>query len=349
MTAIRRHETAAPQRLAEIDSLRGIAALSVALFHYTSRYVVEFHPLGAPSFVFAYGNYGVSLFFIISGFVIFMTLERTRSGIDFVVSRFSRLFPAYWAAIALSFGATRTFGLPGFEVSVAQALGNALMFHGLLGVPHVDGVYWSLEVELLFYIGMLALWAKAGLNRVHWMLWALLALRLVWQTVDRGFEGPLPWTLSRLLILRYLPWFALGISIYQLTLGAGRGDARSAWLTVVAALACFVFAGYFRVTFFAVGLFALVWAAAAGRARWLRNPVLGFLGTISYPLYLLHENIGWIVQREVLAHGGSFDLGVVAALATSIGLASLVTFAFEQPCMRAIRNWYRQRSLRLAS
>ena len=90
-------------RLVEIDALRGVAALAVVLFHYTTRFTELFKPGTLPTISFPGGHYGVNLFFIISGFVIFMTLEKTARPLDFVVSRFSRLFPAYWAAIFLTF------------------------------------------------------------------------------------------------------------------------------------------------------------------------------------------------------------------------------------------------------
>jgi peptidoglycan/LPS O-acetylase OafA/YrhL len=109
-----------------------------------------------------HGHYGVNLFFIVSGYVIFMTLHRTREPMDFVVSRFSRLYPAYWVAVGLTFAVTALLGLPGKEVSFGQALGNLLMFHGLLGVPDVDNVYWTLQVELLFYAGMFTVHAMGA-------------------------------------------------------------------------------------------------------------------------------------------------------------------------------------------
>ena len=89
----------------ELDALRGIAAFSVVLFHYTARYDSIYGHSNRLLFKFNYGHLGVNLFFIISGFVIFMTLDRTKSVIDFVVARFSRLYPAYWTALALTFKA----------------------------------------------------------------------------------------------------------------------------------------------------------------------------------------------------------------------------------------------------
>lgn len=334
-------------RLVEVDALRGIAAVAVVLFHYTTRFVELYAPTTGPSLAFPQGHYGVNLFFVISGFVIFMTLERTRTALDFVVSRFSRLFPVYWVAIAVTFAVTSTFGLPGKEVTGLQAWGNTLMLHGFLGIPHVDGVYWTLEVELLFYTAMLLLMMRGQLTRVHWLLWALLVLRLVYHLSATWFGVHLSWTVSRLLILSFIPWFALGICIYQATLGQRKADPREWRATLIAALACLAVVDHWALALLAAVLAMLVWGAASGRLPWLAHPVLVFFGTISYPLYLVHENIGWVVQRGVLAHQLPFDVGVGVAFATSVALAAALTYTVERPAMRAIRSSYRRRLLGL--
>lgn len=82
------------KRLIELDALRGIAALSVVIYHYTTRYNSLY---GHDSFLdnnyFHYCSQGVQLFFMISGFVIFLTLNHIKKPMDFVISRFSRLYP----------------------------------------------------------------------------------------------------------------------------------------------------------------------------------------------------------------------------------------------------------------
>ena len=95
-------ETPSSVRLVELDALRGIAAMAVVAYHYTTHYANQIGHMTPLRFGFPAGNYGVHLFFLISGFVIFMTLERTRNAMDFVVSRFSRLYPAYWAAMLVT-------------------------------------------------------------------------------------------------------------------------------------------------------------------------------------------------------------------------------------------------------
>ena len=330
------------KRLAEVDALRGVAALSVVLFHYTTRFAELYQPTPAAAVSFQGGQYGVNLFFIISGFVIFMTLERTRRSSDFVVSRFSRLFPAYWVSIALTFVITHWLGLPGKLVDAPSAVANMLMLHGLFHVPHVDGVYWTLEVELLFYCGMLLLYRLGRLQQIHFALLAMLSLRFIYFGAERLFGVDLPWTLYRLLILQYIPWFALGISIYLLLHARGQSARWPIVTSVCAVFTLLVTDSLFNASL-AIVLATLVFIAASGRGRWLRARPLVWLGAISYPLYLLHENIGWSVLLQLLSFGLPIDIAIVVTLCLTLSLATLVTRLAEQPAMRWIRARYRQR------
>jgi peptidoglycan/LPS O-acetylase OafA/YrhL len=328
-------------RLVEIDALRGLAALAVVLFHYTTRLTDLFGANPPPTFSFPDGHYGVNLFFIISGFVIFMTLEKTSRPMDFVISRFSRLFPAYWVAIFLTFAITHLLDLPVRVVSLGNAFANLIMIHHVFGVPHVDGVYWTLEVELLFYCGMFSLYRLQRLDLIHPVLLGLLMLRLTYFVLERGFGIDLPWTISRLLILQYIPWFALGISIYLTT---SRHDAkawRQAALTAACAILNFLIVDSLFLAILALTLGTAVFLAASGHASLLRHPILVWLGTISYPLYLLHQNIGWSIQLQLRTVGIPTDLTILMALAISLAMATALSRWVERPSMRWIRSNYR--------
>jgi peptidoglycan/LPS O-acetylase OafA/YrhL len=334
---------AAVQRLIEVDALRGLAALAVVLFHYTTRFTELFEPIPRPTISFPDGHYGVNLFFIISGFVIFMTLEKTSRPMDFVVSRFSRLFPAYWVAIILTFFITHLLGLPGKLVDSATAFGNLIMIHGFFRIAHVDGVYWTLEVEMLFYFGMFLLYRLGRLHLIHQVLLSLLALRLTYFVLEREFGIDLPWTISRLLILKYIPWFSLGISICLATNRHGSGEWRKPALTSACAIMTLLIVDSLFLAGLAIVLGTLVFLAANNRVALLRHPLLVWLGSIAYPLYLLHENIGWSLQLRLGALGVPIDATILIALATSLAMATALTRWVEQPALRWIRNSYRSR------
>lgn len=342
-------------RLAELDALRGIAAMAVVLFHYFTKYEELFGHNTPPVFslpwgsyngvhLFSLGHYGVNLFFMISGFVIFMTLERTKAPMDFVVSRFSRLFPAYWAAVALTFSVVLLLGLPGKEVSFAQALANFSMVQSFFNVPHVDGVYWTLEVELLFYAWAFLAYRLGWLHRVHALLLAAMALRLIYFVAAEFFRVDLPWIVSRYLILNFIAWFAIGVMVYRLSGRASSGHCtRRADLSVVAcAIALLATVHSLWIGLLALALSAVLWGAASGHLPWLGNRLLLGLGTISYTLYLVHENIGWAVMRPLQAAGWSSKLSILLALILSLVLATLLTWLVERPAMAWIRKRYKQ-------
>ena len=342
MTSGDASKPAPTSRLLEIDALRGIAALSVVLFHYTTRFTELYGRQHAASMSFPDGHYGVNLFFVISGFVIFMTLEKTSRPMDFVVSRFSRLFPVYWAAIFITLSITHALGLPDKLVGFGAALANMLMIHGLFRVPHVDGVYWTLEVELLFYSGMLLMYRVGALPKIHRVLAILFLLRLVYWAAARFLGIDLPWTVFRLLILQFIPWFAIGISIY-LAVSHGPDKRRSALFTSALAVLTLLIAESVLLATLATTVGALVWAAARGHLPWLKNPVLTWLGAISYPLYLVHENVGWSIQLQLARLGASPDVSLLLVLTFSLGLATLLNRLVEQPALKWIRRRYQDR------
>jgi peptidoglycan/LPS O-acetylase OafA/YrhL len=320
--------------------LRGIAAALVMLFHYTTRFQELYGHPTAPSVTVPWGFYGVNLFFMISGFVIFMTLERTRRPLDFVVSRFSRLYPAYWVAVALTFGIVACLGLPGKEVGPGTALLNALMFHGLFRIEHVDSVYWTLEVELLFYAWALLLYRVGWLRRVHIVLAAALALRLVYFVSDRFFQVDLPYIVYRLTILQYIPWFACGVMVYRLT--RSRAQRPRDLTVLVGAIAVLAVVESPGVALLAVALTVVLAAAARARAPLLNTRPLVGLGAISYTLYLLHENIGWAALLRLERAGVPTDVAILAVILLILVLATLLTLVVERPAMAWIRARYRR-------
>jgi len=327
------------RRLAQVDALRGIAAVAVMAFHYTTRYD-ELYGFGRPlPFYVPWGYLGVNLFFVISGFVIFMTLDRTRRGMDFVVSRASRLYPAYWAAILITWVVTNAIGLPGKEPTWQVAVLNIPMFQQLFGVPLVDGVYWTLGVELLFYALAFLLYLSGRLDHVLWALAGLLLARLGYWAFAAFAHIDLPWRLRYWLVLDYIAYFSLGIAVYRLVHRRG-ARAANAFL-VVLAIAVVAVTESLPIAAVAGGCFLMVLAAAQGRLTVLSNAFLVYLGTISYSLYLLHENIGWALLRQLGLRGVEPVLAIACTTVMAVALATLVSRSIEYPAMRWIRRRYR--------
>ena len=140
-------------RLAQLDILRGFACLMVLLFHYTSKYAEIFSTdITTKLLDFKYGGLGVDLFFIISGFVIFLTIKKNTIPIEFVYKRFSRLYPTFWICVLITFFIIKSSDLVNYHRSFYELLINLTMVPDLFGVKRVDGVYWSLIPELFFLL-----------------------------------------------------------------------------------------------------------------------------------------------------------------------------------------------------
>lgn len=332
------------ERLVQIDSLRAIAALSVVAFHYTTRYDQRFMHTSPLDLEFPLGAMGVPLFFAISGFVIFMTIDRVRRPMDFVVWRFSRLFPAYWAAVALTWITVRLAHLPGYDLSPWEALANLTMLQSFFSIDHVDGVYWSLEVELIFYAWMLLLWVSGLLQHGMAVCAAWIGLVLAAALAERAGWGQLPFIPAYFLLVKWIPWFAMGmvayISLRDQRLGSSHG------LVVGLCLVAIGVDGGLRGLAIGVPTAIAVFLASRRLLPLLEWRPLVYVGAISYPLYLLHENIGFVaiatLERQGVAPWGA----IAAAVAIALVLSSLLHHAVEMPGSKALRRLYRVRAQR---
>ena len=321
-------------RSRELDAVRGIAASMVVLFHYTTRYGELYGDQSAP-FHLAQGFYGVHVFFGVSGFVILMTLERCRTPWDFVRARALRLYPAYWAAVPLTFAVMLAFPMPGRVLTWQQGLVNLTMLQTFVNVPHVDGAYWSLEIELVFYAWMLAIFAAGWLRHARWLIALWLASSIAIHLAALLLHRSVPTLADRYLLVEFNAFFSIGAAAY-LDFGAAR-IARTTWgLFALAMAAAWFSAGPQGLVVAAamVLLFSLIVVRRAGR---LNTRPLVFLGTISYPLYLFHQNIGYAIIQQVRLHGVAYGWALAAAIAVSLGAATLLTYGVERPVQRLVR------------
>ena len=324
----------AKQRLQELDALRGLAAFAVVLYHYFYRYdEIYGHQDLAVNWAHI-GKFGVELFFMISGFVIFWTINRVERPLDFIVSRFSRLYPAYWGAVLMTFVLVSIWGLPGRDVTATDAALNLLMFHEYFYIPHVDGVYWSLTVELTFYFWIFVLYLYKGLDKLELAFSSVIILSVL-HHLDLLSLPPL---LGDLLMLKYLPFFLAGICFFKVV--NGEGFSRKILLT----LALSLLSTYFIYSLLHFGLFCgfylLFYLAISGRLKFLTFKPLLFLGSISYSLYLVHQNLGYVVINQALVFGWDPIIGICLAIIVSVGMAAMFTRFIEKPSLSMIRRRY---------
>ena len=156
-------------RLAWLDVLRGLAALAV-VFDHISYYVLQ-HVRHIVYQWFDPGNYGVFVFFIISGYIVPASLERKGSVRTFWVSRLFRLYPLYLLAVGIAVALYFAhFGSIRGEASdpATSVLSQLLMMSNVLGGKNLPNVVWSLSYEMVFYLLLTALFIARVHKRSSW-------------------------------------------------------------------------------------------------------------------------------------------------------------------------------------
>jgi len=320
-------------RITEIDGLRGIAAISVLIFHFTNAIQI---PILYP--VFKYGYMGVHLFFIISGFVIFMSVERSDNLKQFIKSRFIRLYPLYWLAIGVSVVITTlafTFNFigpfPVNGVSLGQLNANLTMFQHWMGVRDINGVFWTLIVELNFYIliGILIKTKKIS-NIILWCYGFLFIEFIYVLTRDTNLLFYLP-------LIQYGHIFIVGIVFYNFY--KRKQFLLSELILIICALIFhfLIFKPEEALIFiFMVGIFYFV---VSRRLKILSLKPLVYLGSISYFLYLVHESLAYMIFNflDKIGITGNYTR-IAIALMCIFGLVVFVTKYVEKPLNLSVKK-----------
>lgn len=333
------------ERYPELDALRGLSVISVILFHYTFAYDNYFKSFSISRFYFTYGSLAVHLFFIISGFVIFMTLERSKAKMDFVVSRFSRLYPVYWGCMLLTLGAIYLLPIPGIHnFTFREILINMTMLQEFMKTPSIDDVYWTLKIELLFYMIMYFIYVIRKLNHINYISYLWLAI----STLSSFGLIPFKKYLDLFFILEYAPLFVAGINFYILK--KNRGNLFN-HLTIGYSLLIeskWLYAHPERglsAVLIIICVYLLFYLFLYDRLSFLNHRVLVFLGGISYSLYLIHNVIGFSIIYRVRTFTDIQLLYLIVPFIISILLATLMTKFIEKPSISFIRNYYKKLKL----
>ncbi|HVW93059.1 MAG TPA: acyltransferase [Devosia sp.] len=320
-----------------IQIARGIAIFIVAYYHYTTR--IPYDVLGssvAPALPEHIGKLGVHIFFVISGFLISKTLDRSQSIAGFYARRISRLWPLYAFACVFVFLFVNIFPPPvvlsgpkqfyDVHPTVLDLLSNLVFLNDT--TVSVDGAYWSVVVEVKFYFWLAVFAALFRRDFVRVFAWTAIALSAIDFAIT-GFApdamqaaGPLH-VLSRALhgvfLSQYLPFFALG-AVLQ------RGE-RYQFLAPLAMLAAFsaiavVAEDHEFVAMQDMRFLLILGLLLAADRLLLAGRVFIWIGDYSYALYLFHQMIGLTVMKMLTPY-----IGIDPAIGGAIVVVTLIAFA----------------------
>ncbi|VWB62097.1 acyltransferase [Burkholderia aenigmatica] len=293
-----------------IQCARACAALAVVAYHMN---------------VLPFGQAGVDVFFVISGFI--MSQVAPREGRAFLRKRLIRIVPLYWLT-TLGVYAIATWRPQWLNSTTARVdyLAQSLLFvpyvkeNGQWGPLNLNG--WTLEYEMLFYVVVaLALLLVRGRHATAFAA-LLLALFCTYVAVH-GAPGTVANHLGQPIVLE----FGLGVLAHRaLAAGiAGRVTPRT-WIGLVAASTAAIAlleplygipAGFVRVAGWGIPACVLIVALVALdlNGRSVTNALVAALGAASYSIYLLHPYVIGVATRIA---------GVRAGLDTSLGIAATI-------------------------
>ena len=320
-------------RYQNIELLRFIAALAVVYFHAVGTLRAVAFPEIGPNPLTELGAAGVDVFFVISGFVIFLSLTRkNRTPIEFARDRLIRLVPAYWIltvshlVILASVAILRGTEVP-FDISwtiqslffVSQPLGNNL--------PLISQG-WSLEIEMLFYLLVaVGLIIKNPIANIVFPAVALVSLVGFGLLPDLALEfifgGLLGYLYTRIKFPAPVAIGAgvIGIVLFVAPVILGAVDAPR-WVTwgIPSML----------VVFSAINLPQLNWK------------ILPTIGAASYPVYLLHMMVINIVS-PIMSMFGSSTAMFFFALASCLILSQVLGIIFDKMVDKPITRFLKAR------
>lgn len=348
------------RHMVELDWLRFGAALTLCIYHLGYAVWADprsgLHAFAGADYRFPelqplwFGWVGVQVFFVISGLVIAASAERARP-VDFFISRARRLYPAVWICASISMALAVAYQLHPASVLWDRYANSMLL---LPSYPYIEGVYWTLQVEISFY-GVVALFC-ALVGREHLMRLAqVLALASFAYLALEWAEGfSIHNRLENALLLRHGGLFAVGMYVYAL--GKGRLTARQAPFVVVSMAAAVLSirdhaAGILQAfpidpgTMSPAGVAApyVVWSVAlavciaavlkpmkvSGRAMRIAR----LLGLASYPLYLVHYTLG-VAITKALGEAWQWQTASLVAATLAVCMVAMTIAMFAEPWLR---------------
>ncbi|NRB01664.1 MAG: acyltransferase [Rhodobacteraceae bacterium] len=347
------------QRFANVDGLRAYAILWVVLYHYSYFWTpagagLDLLPYGAQLSwlpLAQFGEFWVYLFFIISAYLITLSLESAANIWQFAAKRLIRLWPTLFICGTLTFVITGAYGPEELTRSVAEyAISMTFVppsyVDAIVGVSNwewLDGAYWSLWVEVRFYALAAALFFVFPRFFVQtWTLFFIFALALT------SFASPLADIFERVFFVECLPFFSFGIAM------VARAQPGNSLLAMVLAVGS-IFAVFNNTDFaahdsplqlalcyFLVFVVSYVGITSNRPIKVLAAKPMVLIGRSSYAYYLLHQNIG-IALTLVFASA----LGAIGAmLAVQVGILAfsiLLTLVVEEPLRKALMRRLRRR------
>lgn len=328
-----------------LDYLRGMSALLVLMFHYTKRYDMLFgHAVDYPVMVNR-GSFAVLMFFLLSGYLTFKGLPKYKPG-SFVKNRFFRLFPTYWLCLIITMIVV-SLSLPELAVSIKDFLLNFTMLPMYWGAKYVDGAYWTLSCELLFYVLIVCVCLLKGGKYGAYVIIGWFILQLGFLFIPDSGVFALAKKFNRLLYFHcFMAGGIVALLEGQVKMRQGDGKNYSIFTNIILGLALVFFVAqqfidhetdsgiFMAVSVVLLCVSVILYDKLGGGHCWVQKILSPFawVASISYPLYLLHQNIGYAIIHKMESMGLTSEWGLMIPIVVIFIAAWIIHKIVEKPC-----------------
>jgi len=327
-----------------LDYLRAFSAVLVILYHYTVRYHELYGDNIANScFIFKNGFMAIAVFFILSGFLITENIENDKSMINFVFKRFVRLYPSYWVCVIIT-SIVCFYLLPDKVLSLKEIIINLSMFEGFFGIKYVDGAYWTLRVELLFYAFISFIIFFNLREYLIYILFFIVSVSLACNLFNSQYF--IIKLYKYLFPPQYIHMFISGMIISLYNKSKKELVKRKLIYIIIILLSIinqFISHGGIYTIAFLLFMFSIICFIKLFPDYSIPKSFLGvsiqWVAKVSYPLYLIHQYFGYAIIKYLYGFGYYSNIILIIPIFLSIFVASLIYKFIEVPFAKKMRSF----------
>lgn len=313
----------------QIDSLRGLSVILIVFYHLLFRYQQIY--LDRAGLNYWMGVLGSYIFLIISSYFLVNSRKsdlgsgknRIIHSVYLVVHKLVRLWPTYFVSITLTFLITRLLPLPGRTCTLIEYMLNIPFLNGFIGIPYVDASHWYLTTLISLTTVISAFkFCEINNNVFSYIIWAVC--------------GGVLYKLDLIPILRIFGDVYIGVALVGISIRKWNDSKKWIVVTIVGLLYTVFTSGILNV-FLLIVAAVIVLLCVSERMHFINQKLLVYIGGISYPLYLCHQNLGFIVEYYLNNNKTfSYTIGILSVIIVFC-VAILFYYLVERPLQRYLK------------